>query len=718
MTVQLHRGDVTVEPSPGGLASGLRKAHETSGGLWIGWPGDTSAFSPAQKAKVDDLLAKIRAVPLYLTASDVSRYYDGYSNGVLWPLFHYLADRVPLRTRGWDVYRRVNQRFADLVVAKYQPGDTIWVHDYQLMLLPGLLRQKLPDALIGFFLHIPFPAADIFRILHSRAAILDGLLGADLIGFHTFSYLNHFASSVLRTLGHEVMVDRLQYQGREVRLGVFPMGVDAKAISADADGIETLREVETLREQHRGRRILLGIDRLDYTKGIPRRLLAMERLFEREPALRGQVQLIQVAVPSREKVEAYAEVRRQADELVGRVNGLYSSVTSPAIQYLYRSFSARQVIALYRAADVMVVTPLRDGMNLVAKEFIAARNDEDGVLVLSEFAGASSELGEALIVNPYDLDGVAAMFLTAMRMPEDQRRMRMRALRARVFSADVHRWTHQFLEALERARATREEMLPRFMTEPQKRDVLEKIRANGDTILLLDYDGTLVPFASLPHLAAPDARLYELLAALAARPRTEVHVVSGRDRESLGEWFGRLPITLHAEHGFWSREPEDGEWRPIRQADVTWKESVIPILEEFVRRTPGSLIEDKAASVAWHYRSADVEMGLLQARELRAVLASSLRHSPLQLLRGNQVIEVRLQDVNKGVVVSRLVGSRKGPFTLVAIGDDLTDEDMFAAMPTDGISIRVGSLPSKATQRLRNLEEVRVLLESLVTPPE
>jgi trehalose 6-phosphate synthase/phosphatase len=713
VTVEVERGHVTVTRSSGGLATGLSGPHERSGGLWLGWPGDVTALNADQRADVTKRLAELRTVPLYLTPSEVSRYYDGFANAVLWPLFHYLLNLLPLNARGWDAYRRVNQRFADLVVEHYRPGDLIWVHDYQLMLVPGMLRSKLPNAKIGFFLHIPFPAADVFRIFPWREELLQGVLGADLVGFHTFSYANHFASAVLRVLGVECTVDRLVFGGRDVRVGVFPMGIDAKEFSELAETTEVLGLTKTIREQHNGS-ILLGVDRLDYTKGIPRRLLAIERLLEREPSLRGKMQLMQVAVPSRVKVEAYAEFRRMVDEMVGRINGSSSTVSAPVIHYLYRSFSDRHLSALYRSADVMVVTPLRDGMNLVAKEFVASRNDEDGVLVLSEFAGAASELGEALHVNPYDIDGVAQTLLAALQMPPEERRSRMRALRKRVFAGDVHHWARAFIDTLEATTPGDKKVFQALTSEPDLSRIVETARAAERLILLLDYDGTLVPFARAPDLAGPDGKLIELLQMLARRPHTQVHVVSGRSPETLERWLGKLPIALHAEHGFWSRDKKGSAFVAMREVPDEWKDRVRPILEEYARRTPGSLLEEKAASLAWHYRMSDAEFGLLQARELRSHLTSALANAPLSVLSGDRVLEVRLQGVNKGLVASRILGHHNDRSLLLAMGDDTTDEDMFAALPPGAIAIHVGPSPSRAEYRVADPKAARDLLSALL----
>ncbi len=709
VTVRLAEGKVAVERSSGGLATGMKGPHDRLGGLWIGWPGALDALPDDARSEADRRLAELRLFPVPLTAEEITRYYEGYSNTVLWPLFHYAIARLPHEVRDFEVYEAVNARFAEAVASRYQPGDLVWVHDYQLMLVPQKLRELIPDALIGFFLHIPFPSSEIFRLLPQREELLAGLLGADLIGFHTATFMRHFASSVLRLAGAPTEVDRIRWRGREVRLGVFPMGIDAARFSERA----VSPEVNVLVDAHRagGEQLLVGIDRLDYTKGISRRLVAFERLLQRHPDLREKVRLVQVAVPSRENVEAYRELREEVDAMVGRIHGEFATPSWSPVHYLYRSLPQDEIVALYRAADAVLVTPLRDGMNLVAKEFVASRPDEDGVLVLSEFAGAAAELSEALFVNPYDIERTAAALHRALTMPSDERRTRMEILRHRVMTYDVHWWARSFVSRLERAHQAAEPVLG-FSPSPVVRAAVDRARAAHRLALLLDYDGTLVSFAATPILAAPDAKLLALLRRLAARPRTEVHVVSGRKQGTLDRWFGSLPIGLHAEHGFWTRPP-GGKWRSVDVPPATWREPVLAILREFAERTPGSLIEEKTAGLAWHYRAADPEYGAAQAKELSLHLAVLLSNLPVEILPGDRVIEIRPHGIHKGRVVSEVLTRAEPDTLLLAMGDDRTDEDLFAALPDGSIAIHVGAAASRAPIRIFDVFAARALLAQI-----
>ena len=708
MTVRPRDGGASVERSAGGLATGLAGPHERLGGLWIGWPGPEEGLSAEVREEVAQRLAEERLVPVPLSPEEIARYYEGYSNEVLWPLFHYAVARLPQDVRDFEVYERVNERFAAAVIERYQPGDLVWIHDYQLMLVPELVRERLPDARIGFFLHIPFPSSEIFRLLPQRERILEGLLGSDLIGFHTAAFVRHFASSALRLLGTPTDVDRLHWRGRSVRLGVYPMGVDAAEFSRLAETPEVLAAARAHREG--GTRLLVGVDRLDYTKGIPRRLAALEALLRHRSDLRGQIRLVQVAVPSRENVGAYRELRDEVEAMVGRLAGEFATSSWSPVHYLYRGLSQQEVVSLYRAADAVLVTPLRDGMNLVAKEFVASRPDGDGVLVLSEFAGAAAELSEALLVNPYDVERTAAILERAVEMPEDERRARMAVLRHRVMTHDVHWWARSLISRLEQAGT--HDRAPRLTPAPAVHEAIARARAAPHLGLLLDYDGTLVPFAPTPDLAAPDPELVALLRRLAARPGTEVDVVSGRKRDTLDRWLGGLPIALHAEHGLWSR-PAGGAWHAADVGPVSWREPVREILRGFADRTPGSLVEEKTAGFAWHYRAADPEFGSAQAKELIFHLSTALANVPVEILPGDKVVEVRPHGVHKGLAVRDVLARAPLDQLLLAMGDDRTDEDLFAALPPGSVAVHVGPAPSAAPVRLRDVRAARAVLAEI-----
>ena len=712
---ELTSEGLQVSPSSGGLATGLRSWHQSTDALWIGWAGDLPDATPSQLEELKLQLLEQRLMAVCLSHDHVNRYYHGFANRVLWPTFHYLIDQLPVDDAGWDAYQEANAVFADAIAEVYRPGDTIWVHDYQLMLLPALLRARIPGARIGFFLHIPFPSSEVFRILPWRRDILNGLLGADLIGFHTFAYMRHFMTSLLHVGGLEADVDRVRIGSRDVRAGVFPMGIDAAAFARLAVDPEVIARADEIRRDAGGRRIVLGIDRLDYTKGIPRRLEAIEVLMQRQPEWREQMRYVQVAVPSRSEVDEYRQLRLAVEQRVGRLNGTHGTVSSLPVHYIHRSVSATELAALYTAADVMLVTPLRDGMNLVAKEFAATRSDEDGVLVLSEFAGAAAELNGAVMVNPYDIAGVADAIERALKMPAEERRVRMRNLRRSVLANDVGSWARAFISQLEEL--TRPALPMSGPIGQSLAGILLAARRTRPMRLLLDSDGTLVPLARLPELAKPDDELLTLIEQLAATPGVQVDIVSGRSYQTLERWFGHLRISLWAEHGLWHRSTADSGWALAAPVAPGWMNRIRPILEQFTASTSGAHLEVKSASLAWHYRGASREFGERQAHELRMLLGDVLSNQPLEVLEGKKVLEVRLRGVSKALVAHRVQDEIAPDGVIVAVGDDRTDEELFRALPSSSITVAVGRAWTRAAFHLDDFRAVRRVLRSLLAEP-
>ncbi len=711
ISFSMKDGKMVATPSQGGLATGLRGLHAKSKGLWVGWPGGVEGLSQSQKTELEHKLEELGAAPVYLTEEELDGYYRAFSNGVLWPLFHYQIERIPYHQQHWEMFYAVNRRFADTVCDHYRPGDLIWIHDYQLALVPQMIRERIPEASIGFFLHVPFPTVEVFRLLPWRDQILQGILGADIIGFHTFSYVRQFINSLIHALGLMPSADRMVFQGRSIRFWAYPMGVDAKVFDRLAREEKAIEDAKKYRQENNDHRILLGIDRLDYTKGIPRRLLAIEKLLERESKFRGSLRYVQISVPSRVDVPQYEVFAGEVQQLVGRINGRFSTPSSVPIHFIHRGFTQPELVGLYLAADAMLVTPLRDGMNLVAKEFVASRADEDGVLVLSEFAGAASEMGEAVLVNPYDIDGTADAIARALEMPRRERQARIRALRERVFRNDVHRWAENFMDDLGKKPRMVHDISPSPVLAHD--EFLAAIRNASNVAWLLDYDGTLAPFARRPELAEPDEELRQILATVAQLPGMRVDIVSGRQRDLLAEWMKGLPVGLHSEHGLWSWCRGASEWSMNVQVDSAWKDSVRPILEEFATRTPGTLVEEKTASLAWHYRMADAEYGEWQARELKIHLTHALSNMAVEILPGNKVIEVKPHGVNKGMVVPSLLADEEEAI-MVAIGDDETDEYLFRALPENAFSICVGTRKSSAQYSLPDVRAVRKLLLKVI----
>jgi trehalose 6-phosphate synthase/phosphatase len=649
---------------------------------------------------------------VFLTAADVKGFYAGFSNQTIWPLFHHFTQYTEFDADNWTAYERVNRKYCDAVLEVAQPGDTIWIQDYQLMLLPKMLREKLPDANIGFFLHIPFPSFEIFRILPWRREILEGLLGSDLIGFHTYDYVRGFLSSARRILGVEDQLGRMVVDERLVTAEAFPMGIDYERYSDGAATSAVLKKAERITAGSLRRKIVLSIDRLDYTKGIPERLTAYDAFLEAHPEWRNMVTLICVAVPSRTRVDEYRRLKDQIEQLIGAINGRHGTIDWTPIRYMYRSLPFNTLLGMYVAADVAFVTPLRDGMNLIAKEYVAARGETCGVLVLSEMAGAARELGEALIVNPYDLDGMVTALHAALVMPTEEQCERMHSLQDRVRRYNVTRWAEDFLSTLQRVKGMQLGYDSRLLHKPKRDELVEAYRESEHRLIMLDYDGTLVPFAATPGAATPPPLLHETLRSLASNPRNEVVVISGRERASLEEWLGDLPLDLVAEHGVWLRG-RSGQWVTAEPMTDEWKPRVRLILDMFVDRTPGSFVEEKDYSLAWHYRTIHRRLAESRVADLKDELAGVTEDSDLAVMEGNKVVEVKSARVNKGSAAHRWMCREDGGFVM-AVGDDRTDEDMFEMAPDDAWTIKVGGGSTHARFSVRGVNEVKDLLDRLV----
>jgi trehalose 6-phosphate synthase/phosphatase len=508
---RVEGGGFEYTPSVGGLATSLNALREEMDMLWLGTPGLHIEDPSEQQQLVEELGREFDSVPLFLEREDFDLYYDGFSNGCLWPLFHYFPQFAHFDQREWDAYRAVNSTFARRIAEIARPYDSIWVHDYHLLLLPTLLRQSLPEASIGYFLHIPFPSFEIFRMLPWREQILSGMIGADLIGFHTYGYARHFLSSLLRILGLEQNFGRVTVGDRVIQVETFPLGIDTERYAQAHELPQVKSRLLELKDEIGGEKVILSVDRLDFTKGILERLTAYEQFLEAHPEWQERVSLISLLVPSRTRVPEYQNLKSQVDEQIGRINGEFGQPGWTPVTYLYRSLPFEQLASLYLLADVALVTPLRDGMNLVAKEYLATRADGTGVLVLSETAGAAAELGEALIVNPHDKEGLVEALHQALSMPVEAQQARNKPMRARLSRYDIQRWTDEFLSQLHGLREERRLQLPRRLQDNHRVELLQAYRNAERRLLLLDYDGTLVPFAQTPEGAGPDAALLKLL---------------------------------------------------------------------------------------------------------------------------------------------------------------------------------------------------------------
>jgi trehalose 6-phosphate synthase/phosphatase len=713
---------IDFQPSSGGLVSALtgylEKARAESGleAVWVGWPG--ADIAPELRGQTAArALEKHGAHLVFISREEMDRFYNGFCNNTIWPLFHYFPSYVQYNSEEWESYVRVNEAFCAELLAFLRPDDTVWVHDYQLLLLPGLLRKHRPDQNIGFFLHIPFPSFEIFRLLpfNWRTRLLEGMLGADLIGFHTHDYTQYFLHCILRDLGREHYLGQITLEDRLCCADTFPIGIDYEKFRKAAQS-ERVAEIRREFAQTLGdRKAIFSVDRLDYTKGILHRLRGYEAFLAEHPEWHGRALFILSVVPSREEVGQYQQMKQELDENIGRINGRFGRVDWVPILYQYRHLDFTTLVALYNLSDVALITPLRDGMNLVAKEYLASKPDSTGVLVLSEMTGAARELGEALLINPRHKDEISGALERALSMSPQEQVARNRPMQERISLFDANAWAKLFLTSLRHVEELRENLRTRHLQPESGLSVAGGFFGSSSSLLFLDYDGTLVPFASDPNLAAPDEGLLRILTRLAARPGTRVCLISGRGREKLTEWFKHTGVDLVAEHGAWIRRAGGG-WENPQSMRSDWMEALKPILYSYVDRLPGSFLEEKEFSLAWHYRKANFEMAAIRAKELKDALIQYTANLDVQVLEGKKVVEVRNAGINKGSAVAEFLAGASPGFIL-AIGDDQTDEDMFRVLPAGALTIRVGPQPSLAHHFLRDFREVRTFLTMLADSP-
>lgn len=710
ITVSKAGDKISYSPSSGGLATALSSVDNIQEKLWIGWPGIAEDdLTNQEKKEITKELLKQNCVPVFLSEKQIKEFYLGFCNGTLWPLFHYFSLYTEYEDRYWQAYKKINQQFCNVTI-KYAGKDSlIWVHDYHLMLLPQELRRKLKEQKIGFFLHVPFPSFEIFRLLPYRKELLNGLLGADLLGFHVYDYARHFLSSTSRLLGYEHKLGTILVKDHKVKVDAFPIGIDYKKF-ANASKLKPVKnEIKALKAITKKQKVIISIDRLDYTKGILQRLKAYQMFLQKNPQFHKKVMMILLAVPSRTGVNAYADLRRNVEQLISRINGEYSSVNWTPVHYLFRSVPFEQVAAFYNVGDIALITPLRDGMNLVAKEFIASKQRNPGVLILSEMAGAASELSEAITVNPNDKVDIAGAIKQAIEMSSIEQKSRMKHMQKRISQYDVSSWASDFIRALREIKSNKKKT-PLLIGAGEINKIHNDFQKAKNRLLFLDYDGTLVEFSSDPSAVSPSKKLINLIQKLASKENCEVVIVSGRDRHTLEKWLGHLPVSLIAEHGAWIKSKKRWNTELTRKQD--WKKSLQPILVYFTDRTPNSFVEEKEFSLVWHYRKVEKSLADVRTQELKEELNYLTNTLNLGVYEGSKILEIKPTNINKGDAVRKWFKDRPLDFVM-GIGDDYTDEDLFSALPKKAISIRVGIGNSCAKFRIRGVDQVLSLLEKL-----
>lgn len=718
-SLERQKGEVLIRQSSGGLVSAIKsyieknKDHQIyTGKVWIGsMDGDERDWTEAKTRALlpDDFSLN----PIFPDNSTYSNYYNGFSNSALWPLFHYFPLLVEFRKEYFDDYKKINQLFADSILKIYEPGDVIWVHDYQLMMVPDMLRKVMPDSTIGYFLHIPFPSYEIFRLLPTewKKQLLQGIMGADIIGFHTHDYVQHFIQSAKMILQVESQFNTVYYGSRMVRIDQFPIGIDYQKFRDACIDDAVVGVCTEIEESFYDQKIIFSVDRLDYTKGINYRLDGFEHFLEQHPEFKEKIIFILNIIPSRDTILSYNEMRKAIEVQISTINGRFSTLHWQPIIYRYNHLGFEELCALYQAADVALITPLRDGMNLVAKEYIASCIDK-GVLILSELTGAASELNEAVLVNPTDTDEVANAIYFALTMPLLEQRSRLSYMQHRIAEYDVQKWINDFMEQLMITKKEQEALKVNILKENHIKKIVDNFNKSMKRCILLDYDGTLAPYQKLPSMAAPSEELMQLLQQLVKEPSNEIVIISGRDVHTLEKWLGQLPLNMIAEHGACVKFKGE-EWKEPVVINTEWKEQVRPLMQLFVDRCAGSFIEEKKSTLAWHYRNTNQELGFTRSRELRNSLLQLTANTSLQVIDGNKVLEVRMVGVDKGVAALSMIAGIEPDFIL-CIGDDATDEDMFKAMREKAYTIKIGRANTSAQYTIVSQNDVFPFLRRFV----
>lgn len=717
-SVERNGENLQLRQSSGGLVSALKSYFEKSGqdtkkfkeNIWVG----SVDFSPQIWKKVKDQTIKganFKVEPIHIPPEVYDNYYNGFSNSTLWPLFHYFPFLAEYDKDFFEDYVQVNFLFADKILSFAKKDDVIWVHDYQLMLLPQILRKKRPDLTIGFFLHIPFPSYEIFRLLPTswKTAVLQGMLGADLIGFHTHDYVQHFIQSAKMILKVDSQFNTIQYGKRLIKAELFPIGIDYEKFQ-DANANEEVKKLKDLVvEKLKYSKIIFSVDRLDYSKGLMFRLQGFEEFLDRFPEWREKVIFALNIVPSRDAIPTYYKRKKDIEEKISTINGKFSTFHWQPINYRYNHLTFHELSAFYKAADVALITPLRDGMNLVAKEFIASRTERTGVLILSELTGAASELNEALLVNPTDSSEVAKAIDTALRMPVKEQVERISMMQERLKQYDVVRWVNDFLDQLENIKQFQDKTSVRLLSSKQVKAILGQFEMASKRCILLDYDGTLTPFTNIPSKAEPSFEVLNVLTRLASDTKNDIVIISGRDTETLDKWLGHLPVHMVAEHGAFIKK-KTGNWEQQSTILAEWKDQIRPILQLFTTRCAGSFVEEKRNTLTWHYRNTNPDLGFIRSRELLNSLQQLTVNTSLQIIDGNKVLEIRMTGIDKGITATKIINMLHPDFIL-CMGDDTTDEDMFRTLERLAVTIKVGTAASSAKYNLQSQDDVLPFLQ-------
>lgn len=701
-----NEGGFNYNHTSGGLGTAMSSLKLKNGYIWIGWPGIASddLTEPEKKQITTKLMDDYGCVPVFQTEQQIANFYEGYSNDTLWPLFHYFPSYGSFKGEYWQAYQEVNQLYLQAILTHSSDNSTVWIHDYHLMLLPELVRNKLPGATIGFFLHIPFPSYEIFRQIPERSELIKGLLGADLVGFHIYDYARHFISSSMRLLGVQSQNGTLEYNGRYITVDTFPISIDYNRFINQLAAKESQQEIKALADSIGSQKLIVAVDRLDYSKGIMERLRGFELFLNQHPEYKEKVVLHMIESPSRTEVPAYKELRSEVEQMVSRINGAHSTYHWTPIVYLFQNFGFDKIVPLYHMADVALVTPMRDGMNLVAKEYVAAKADRPGVLVLSEMAGAADELIDAIQVNPNNTQLLADSIHQALSMPKREQAKRLKRMQKRVASYSVQQWGVDFAAELKKSGLRNQEQSAKRLTGKQADLIMQDYHDATTRLFMLDYDGTLRDTKPSDTIGVrPSKELKSLIKSLSQQPDTKVVLISGRSKDVLEKWFGNIPkLALVAEHGAWVKD--HGQWE-LKVSEVGDIKPFLKIMQRYTLRTAGAEVTKKQFGAVWHYKRVSHELAFIRSNEIKRELIEATQGTDFMVHSGRKTIEVKPTSLNKSVIAREFTDMYPSDY-IFAAGDETSDDALFTALPAHAHTVKVGTGNSTAKYQVTNASKL------------
>ncbi|MDH5720050.1 MAG: bifunctional alpha,alpha-trehalose-phosphate synthase (UDP-forming)/trehalose-phosphatase [Spirochaetia bacterium] len=689
-----------LKPSSGGLVSALSGIKEET--IWAG------TFPFEQKnVSLDKNL-----IPVFIEDELYNKYYNNFCNEVLWPLFHYETTHIKCSREDWEAYKKVNRIFAEKILEKADSSDLIWIHDFHLFLLPKYIRELNKDIKTGFFLHIPFPSAEIFRELPYREEILDGVLNADLIGFHDYTYLRHFIETLHYLLSIESDILSVEYENRKVQLGVFPVSIDTQKFISKSQTSEVKNLVKQIKKEAAGKKLILGVDRLDYIKGVDLKLDIFQKTLEMYPELRGKISLLQIAIPTRSDVDEYISLKNNIDRKIGEINGNYGTTNYVPVKYIYNSVDFNTLVSLYGASDVLLISSKRDGMNLVALEYIVSQTkDNPGVVLLSEFTGAASNLSHIISINPWNTENSASKLYDALDLKPEEKWDMLKPMISYLEKYTATKWAQTFLTELENCPVSSPKKISTIQKEQNQykfpENLVESLK-NKKIIIFLDYDGTIVAIKDNPEDAVLESVEKKLLKRAASLKNTTLIIISGRSQNFLSNQLKEFNISYALEHGAYFFDHLTKEYISlVTSKQKSWYPIVKKIMQDYSLHVPGSFVEEKKHSICWHYRKSPRLFAKFQARKLHDELERGLSNMPVSIIQGKKIIEAKALEANKGIFTKWLIEREfNNDSVLLAFGDDKTDEEMFETAKEYGYCFKVGKGDSIAHFRLQSYKDV------------